>query len=43
MMDDGALLGLNLKTLKPIFEDKETGDMFAEIVENDLKLWEVNA
>ncbi|CAH4034901.1 unnamed protein product [Pieris brassicae] len=43
MMDNGALLSLNLKTLKPLFKDTIIGDRFVEIVENDLKLWEVNA
>ncbi|CAK1542587.1 unnamed protein product [Leptosia nina] len=43
MLDTGALLSLNLKTLKPLFKDKQMSDKFAEVVENDLKLWEVNA
>lgn len=43
LMDNGALLGLELKTLRPLFKDKRKGDKFAEIVENDLQLWEINA
>ncbi|XP_032522895.2 torso-like protein [Danaus plexippus] len=43
MLDNGALLGLGLKILKPIFKDKYKMDKYSEIVENDLKLWEVNA
>ncbi|KAL4713446.1 hypothetical protein ACJJTC_010431 [Scirpophaga incertulas] len=41
-LDNGALLGLNLKTLRPLFKDRNKGEKFAEIVENDLLLWEVN-
>ncbi|KPI98181.1 PREDICTED: torso-like protein [Papilio xuthus] len=43
LLDNGALLGLGLKTLRPLFKDRRKADMFAEIVENDMKLWEVNA
>ncbi|XP_050682890.1 torso-like protein isoform X2 [Leptidea sinapis] len=43
MLDNEALLGLSLKTLKPLFKDEYMGEKFSEIVENDLKLWEVNA
>ena len=43
MLDNGALLGLGLKILRPLFKDKYKRDKYAEIVENDLKLWEVNA
>ncbi|XP_026736313.1 torso-like protein [Trichoplusia ni] len=42
-MDNGALIGLNLKTLRPLFKDKSKADKFAEVVENDLQLWEINA
>lgn len=43
MLDNGALLGLGLKILRPLFKDKYKRDKYAEIVENDMKLWEVNA
>ncbi|XP_068623172.1 torso-like protein [Battus philenor] len=43
LLDNGALLGLGLKTLRPLFEDPDKAETFAEIVDNDLKLWEVNA
>ncbi|KAJ8720949.1 hypothetical protein PYW08_006414 [Mythimna loreyi] len=43
LMDKGALIGLNLKTLRPIFKDSHKAYGFAEVVENDLLLWEVNA
>ncbi|XP_045778167.1 torso-like protein [Maniola jurtina] len=43
MLDNGALLGLGLKILKPLFRDRYRRDKYAEIVENDMKLWEVNA
>ncbi|CAH0397124.1 unnamed protein product [Chilo suppressalis] len=43
LLDSGALLGLDLKTLRPLFKDRSKGDKFAEIVENDLQLWEVNS
>ncbi|KAH9634331.1 hypothetical protein HF086_011591 [Spodoptera exigua] len=43
LMDNGALIGLNLKTLRPLFKDKRKADRYAEVVENDLQLWEINA
>ncbi|XP_075981932.1 torso-like protein [Anticarsia gemmatalis] len=43
LMDNGALLGLGLKTLRPLFKDRHKADKYAEIVENDLQLWEINA
>lgn len=43
ILDTGALLGLHLKTLRPLFKDKFSAERFAEIVENDMKLWEINA
>ncbi|XP_060806306.1 torso-like protein [Amyelois transitella] len=43
LLDNGALLGLGLKTLRPLFKDRRKGELYAEIVENDLQLWEVNA
>lgn len=43
MLDDGALLGLNLKILRPLFKDRYKRERYAEIVENDIKLWEINA
>lgn len=43
MLDSGALLGMSLKTLTPLFRDRRKADTFAEIVENDLQLWEINA
>ena len=43
LMDKGALIGLNLKTLRPLFKDERKAYSFAEVVENDLQLWEVNA
>jgi torso-like protein len=43
MLDNGALLGLNLKTLKPLFKDRNKSQKYAEVVENDLQLWEINA
>ncbi|KAM3966013.1 torso-like protein [Aphomia sociella] len=42
-LDNGALLGLGLKTLRPLFKDRRKAELYAEIVENDLQLWEVNA
>lgn len=42
-MDKGALIGLNLKTLRPLFKDRRKADSYAEVVENDLQLWEINA
>ncbi|CAG4976184.1 unnamed protein product [Colias eurytheme] len=42
MLDNGALLSLNLKTLKPLFKDRYKAQKFTEIVENDMRLWEVN-
>ncbi|XP_059061118.1 torso-like protein [Achroia grisella] len=42
-LDNGALLGLSLKTLRPLFRDRRKGNLYAELVENDLQLWEVNA
>ncbi|XP_061717314.1 torso-like protein [Cydia pomonella] len=43
MLDDGALLGLSLKTLAPLFKDEQKRKKYVEVVENDMKLWEVNA
>lgn len=43
LMDSGALMGIGLKTLRPIFKDQYKADKYAEIVENDLQLWENNA
>ncbi|XP_049878468.1 torso-like protein [Pectinophora gossypiella] len=43
LLDNGALLGLGLKTSRPLFKDRQKGEKFAEIVENDLQLWEINA
>ncbi|KAF9804344.1 hypothetical protein SFRURICE_011959 [Spodoptera frugiperda] len=43
LMDNGALIALNLKTLRPLFRDKRKADKYAEIVQNDLQLWENNA
>ncbi|KAI8440918.1 hypothetical protein MSG28_009216 [Choristoneura fumiferana] len=43
MLDNGALLSLGLKTLKPLFTDEEKRRKYVEVVENDMRLWEVNA
>ncbi|CAB3232138.1 unnamed protein product [Arctia plantaginis] len=43
LMDNGALMGIGLNTLRPLFKDKYKADKYAEIVENDLQLWENNA
>ncbi|XP_041968912.1 torso-like protein [Aricia agestis] len=43
MLDNGALLSLSLRTLKPLFKDEYKGRVFAEYVENDMRLWEINA
>ncbi|XP_046970756.1 torso-like protein [Vanessa cardui] len=43
MLDNEALLGLNLKILGPLFKDRYKREKYREIVENDMKLWEVNA
>ncbi|CAG5054355.1 unnamed protein product [Parnassius apollo] len=43
LLGNGALLGLGLKTLRPLFKEQNKAKMFAEIVENDMKLWEVNS
>ncbi|XP_026318128.1 torso-like protein [Hyposmocoma kahamanoa] len=42
LLDNSALISINLKTLKPLFKDKYKAEMYAEIVENDMKLWEIN-
>lgn len=42
VLDNAALIGINLKTLKPLFKDRRKAEMYAEIVENDMKLWEIN-
>ncbi|GBP71230.1 Torso-like protein [Eumeta japonica] len=42
-LDDAALLGLDLKILTPIFNSPADAFKYTEMVENDLKLWEVNA
>ncbi|CAH2087919.1 unnamed protein product [Euphydryas editha] len=43
MLDDGALLSLNLKILRPLFKDRYKREKYVEIIENDMKLWEINA
>ncbi|KAJ2941210.1 hypothetical protein O0L34_g10443 [Tuta absoluta] len=43
LLDNGALLGLSLKTLRPLFKDSYKAERYAEVVENDMKLWEINA
>lgn len=42
LLDNAALIGINLKTLRPLFKDRHKAEMYAEIIENDMKLWEIN-
>nr|BAN21223.1 conserved hypothetical protein [Riptortus pedestris] len=42
LLGNEALLHLNLKTVEPVFKDEKTRNWFVEILDNNLKLWEVN-
>lgn len=42
LLGNEALLHLNLKTVEPVFKDEKTRNWFLEILDNNLKLWEVN-
>lgn len=42
LLDNEALLRLNLKTIAPAFKDINKRDWFHQVLDNYLKLWEVN-
>ncbi|BES91131.1 torso-like protein [Nesidiocoris tenuis] len=42
LLGNEAVLQLHLKTLGPIFKDQKKRDWFVEVLDNNLKLWEVN-
>lgn len=42
MLGNEALLKLDLKTLAPAFKDLQKRAWFNEVIDNNLKLWEVN-
>lgn len=42
LLGNEAVLQLNLRTLEPIFQDQSKRDWFVEVLDNNLKLWEVN-
>lgn len=42
LLGNEALLRLNLKTLAPAFKDTRKRDWFHHVLDNHLKLWEVN-
>ncbi|XP_029037293.2 torso-like protein isoform X2 [Osmia bicornis bicornis] len=42
LLEDEALLQLQLRTLAPIFKDPQRRDWFLEVIDNYFKLWEVN-
>ncbi|XP_014250379.1 torso-like protein isoform X2 [Cimex lectularius] len=42
LLGNEALLQLSLRTLAPVFKDKYKSDWFVEVVDNHLKLWELN-
>lgn len=42
LLGNEALLHLNLKTVEPVFKDEKIRNWFVEILDNNLKLWEVN-
>lgn len=42
LLGNEALLHLKLMTVGPVFKDKQIRDWFLEVLDNNLKLWEVN-
>ncbi|XP_032687108.1 torso-like protein isoform X2 [Odontomachus brunneus] len=42
LLDDEALLQLQLRTLAPAFKDAKRREWFLEVIDNYFKLWEVN-
>lgn len=42
LLHNEALLQLNLRTLSPAFKDSVKREWFHEVIDNNLKLWEVN-
>jgi torso-like protein len=42
LLRNEALLQLNLRTLSPAFKDPVKREWFHEVIDNNLKLWEVN-
>lgn len=42
LLRNEALLQLNLRTLSPAFKDPVKREWFHEVIDNHLKLWEVN-
>lgn len=42
LLGNEALLRLNLKTLAPAFKDTRKRDWFHQVLDNHLKLWEMN-
>lgn len=42
LLENEALLQLQLKTLAPIFKDPQRREWFLEVIDNYFKLWEVN-
>ncbi|KAF6216683.1 hypothetical protein GE061_001029 [Apolygus lucorum] len=42
LLGNEAVLKLNLRTLGPIFKEDNKRDWFVEVLDNNLKLWEVN-
>lgn len=42
LLEDEALLQLQLRTLTPIFKDLKKREWFLEVIDNYFKLWEVN-
>lgn len=42
ILGNEALLQLDLRTLAPVFKDPVKRQWFEEVIDNNLKLWEVN-
>lgn len=42
LLGNEALLHLNLKTLASVFTDEKKKKWFEEVIDNNLKLWEIN-
>lgn len=42
LLQEEALLKLNLKTLAPVFTNESKRNWFYEVIDNQIKLWEVN-
>jgi len=41
-LQDEAILGMDLRTLAPVFKNPKKRDWFLEVLDNYLKLWETN-